>query len=212
MLFPVLVAAGSVALGSALAAVPGARRALGPARVIVLALALAVAAASLIPAAWRALGAVALIGILAGLVVPSIVERGASVAAKRLGPPGRLAAAVGFVGLLVHQLGDGLGLYAVQASAQVAFALAAHTVPITALVVLDALDAGAKRAAVVRAVLMAAATVLGVALGGAVPATLVARIEPWIGAVVAGLLIHIVAHEARRGTRTVGPLPRDAGP
>ena len=58
MLFPVLVATGSVALGAALATVPGARRALGPVRTAVLVLALAVAAVSLIPTAWRALGAI----------------------------------------------------------------------------------------------------------------------------------------------------------
>jgi len=38
-----------------------------------------------------------------------------------------------------------------------------------------------------------------------VPAVLVARIEPWIGAVVAGLLIHVVVHDARRGRRASRP-------
>lgn len=212
MLFPVLVATGSVVLGAALAAVPGARRALGPVRTLVLGLALAVAAASLIPAAWRALGPIALLGVAAGLGVPSLVERGARLAAKKVGRPGRLAAAVSFVGLLVHQLGDGMGLYAVQASVQVALALAAHTVPITALVVLDALDVGAKRVAALRAALMAAATVLGVVLGGAVPAAFVANTEPWVAAIVAGVLIHVVAHESRRGHRTVTPPPAPPPP
>ena len=69
MLFPLLVAAGSVALGAALAAVPGARRALGPVRSIVLALALGVAVISLIPAAWRALGAASLLGVAIGFGV-----------------------------------------------------------------------------------------------------------------------------------------------
>ncbi len=207
MLFPVLVATGSVALGAALATVPGARHALGPVRTVVLVLALAVAAVSLIPTAWRALGAIAVLGVLAGLVVPSLVERAASLASTPHGPPGRLASAVSFFGLLVHQLGDGMGLYAVQASVEVALALAAHTVPISAVVVLDALDAGNKRAAIVRAGLMAMASLLGVLLGGAVPGELVARIEPWIGAVVAGLLIHVVVHEARRGQRVSVPPP-----
>lgn len=203
MLFPLLVAAGSVALGAALAAVPGARRALGPVRSIVLALALGVAVISLIPTAWRALGAASLLGVAIGFGVPLLVERLAQIAATRLGPASRVASAVTFVALCVHQVGDGLGLYAVQASMQVALALAAHTVPIAALVVLDALDAGEQRGAVVRAVLLASATAVGVLLGGAVPAALVASVEPWVAALVAGLLMHVVLHDAHRH----GPLP-----
>jgi hypothetical protein len=197
MLFPLLVAAGSVALGAALAAVPAARRALGPVRMVVLLLALGVALASLIPSAWRGLGALSLLGVIAGFVVPLLVERGAEVASTRFGPASRLSSAVTFAALFVHQVGDGLGLYAVQASVEVAFALAAHTVPITALVVLDAFDAGEKWAAVLRAALLATATAVGVLLGSIVPAALVASVEPWISAVVAGLLLHIVLHDAR---------------
>ena len=207
MLFPVLVAATSVALGAALAMVPGARRALGPVRLLVLALAFAVAAALLIPSAWTALGPLSLLAVATGLLVPWLIERVAARAASPQSPLSHLGSSVSFVGLLVHQLGDGMGLYAVQASVTVALALAAHTVPISALVVLDALDAGSKRTAVWRAVLMAAATALGVGLGGAVPAALVARVAPWISAVVAGLLIHIVLHEASQGSRPGKPAP-----
>jgi zinc transporter ZupT len=198
MLFPVLVAAGSVALGAVLAAVPGARRALGPVRVVVLALALGVALVSLTPAAWRALGPVSLVGVLAGLLVPSLAERAAGLALRSA--PGRTASAVSFAGLLAHQLGDGMGLYAVQASVEAALALAAHTVPISAVVVLDALRVGAPRVAALRALLLALATVGGVVLGGAVPSAWVTRVEPWIAAVVAGLLVHVVVHEARRAS------------
>ncbi len=198
MLFPVLVAAGSVALGAALAAVPGARRALGPVRLVVLALALGVAVVSLAPAAFRALGPVAVLGVLGGLLVPSLTERAAGRVLATRGAEGRLASAVSFAGLLAHQVGDGMGLFAVQASMEVAFALAAHTVPISAVVVLDALRAGSARTAAWRALALALATVFGVVVGGAVPGALVARVEPWIGAVVAGLLVHVVAHEARR--------------
>jgi len=198
MLFPVLVAAGSVALGAVLAAVPGARRALRPVRVVVLALALGVALVSLTPAAWRALGPVALVGVLAGLLVPSLAERAAARAWRSA--PGQTASAISFVGLLAHQLGDGMGLYAMQASVEAALALAAHTVPISAVVVLDALRAGAPRTAVVRALLLALATTGGVLLGGAVPGAWFSRVEPWIAAVVAGLLVHVVVHEARRAT------------
>jgi hypothetical protein len=196
MLFPVLVAAGSVALGAVLAAVPGARRALGPVRLVVLALALGVALVSLAPAAWRALGPVALVGVLAGLLVPSLTERAAGLAVRSA--PGRTASAVSFAGLLAHQVGDGMGLYAMQASIEAALALAAHTVPISAVVVLDALRAGTPKIAALRALLLALATVTGVLLGGAVPGAWVAQVEPWVAAVVAGLLVHVVVHEARR--------------
>jgi hypothetical protein len=198
MLFPVLVAVGSVALGAVLAAVPGARRALGPVRFGVLALALGVALASLAPAAWRALGPVALVGVLAGLLVPSLAERAAGLAVRSA--PGRTASAVSFAGLLAHQVGDGMGLYAMQASIEAALALAAHTVPISAVVVLDALQGGAPKVAALRALLLALATVGGVLLGGAVPGLWVAQLEPWVAAVVAGLLVHVVVHEARRAS------------
>jgi hypothetical protein len=207
MLFPVLVAAGSVAIGAALATVPGARRALAPVRTLVLVLALAVAAISLIPTAWRALGPLSLLAVTAGLLAPWLIERATARTTTPESALSHLGSTVSFVGLLVHQVGDGMGLYAVQASVGVALALAAHTVPISALVVLDALDGGSKRTAAWRAVLMAAATTLGVGLGGAVPATLVASVDPWISAVVAGLLIHIVMHEASQGLRAVKSPP-----
>jgi zinc transporter ZupT len=167
-------------------------------RVVVLALALGVALVSLTPAAWRALGPVSLVGVLAGLLVPSLAERAAGLALRSA--PGRTASAVSFAGLLAHQLGDGMGLYAVQASVEAALALAAHTVPISAVVVLDALRVGAPRVAALRALLLALATVGGVVLGGAVPSAWVTRVEPWIAAVVAGLLVHVVVHEARRAS------------
>jgi zinc transporter ZupT len=67
-------------------------------------------------------------------------------------------------------------------------------------VVLDALRVGAPRVAALRALLLALATVGGVVLGGAVPSAWGTRVEPWIAAVVAGLLVHVVVHEARRAS------------
>ena len=203
---PFLVAIGSVALGTALAVLPGVvRHVLGPARTFALAAALTVVGVHLLPEAASHIGMLAFGGLALGLVVPALAERIAVAVMSARGGAlerGAVAVHVSFAGLLVHQVGDGMGLWAfaggARSSIDVALALGAHTVPLTMLVVLGPLAAGHRGLAFARALALALATCVGVGLGMLVPAALVARAEPWTAAVVSGLLVHVLWHDVRR--------------
>ncbi|MCC6743287.1 MAG: hypothetical protein IT175_05435, partial [Acidobacteria bacterium] len=146
MLVPFLFAVGSVALGSLLALLPGVgARSLGPIQTFSVAAALTVVIVHLIPESADVLGLWALVGFAAGLVAPlaieALLER---IARMRLtaSPLDHdvITAEVGFAGLLVHQVGDGIGLWVTsgtgESSLNAAFALSAHTVPLATLFVL----------------------------------------------------------------------------
>jgi hypothetical protein len=80
------------------------------------------------------------------------------------------------------------------ATAPVLLAFAAHIVPVTTVMVLAALSAKGRNAAVYYAGGLAVAVGSGVLLASIALADLSHGIEPWISAVVAGLLLHVVVH------------------
>ena len=203
MLLPLAVALGSVATGSALAFVPGAaRRILGPGRTFALTAAVSVVLMHLLPEAFESLGIWSLVGLGIGLFVPLASEKlnHKIIAQKASSDSGwrDFASRFTFAGLLVHQVGDGMGLTAYgrpnHTSLDVAIVLGAHTVPLTMLVVLGPLAKGERRAALTRAALMALATVAGVLVGFLVPAATLDHIAPWTAAIASGLLLHILGH------------------
>src|SRR5262249_13028658 len=107
----------------------------------------------------------------------------------------------GYVGLLLHHVGDGfgIGLYAGPMHAghdhyDVLAALGGHTVPLAALMVLAFKTHRGSVNAALRAVGIAGAVVLGVWIADLLPIARLEAWEPWLTAVVAGLLLHIVAH------------------
>jgi len=219
MLVPVIVAVSAVALGTILALIPAVgARALWPVRAVAAVAALSVVLLHLMPEAFGAIGAGAIIAALAGLLVPSIIEWVGGFFAARSETPDAVAREIGYAALLVHQVGDGLGLWAyagpVHASVDVALALAAHTVPITMIVVLQFTLADGWRAAIVRAGGLAGATLLGVVAATFVSIEWWRMGEPWTAAVVAGLLAHVVIHDVRASLRRTshGPVPAPQTP
>jgi zinc transporter ZupT len=82
----------------------------------------------------------------------------------------------------------------------VLLAFAAHIVPVTTVMVLAALAAKGRRAALYYAVGLGVAVATGVLLATAALTALSQGVEPWISAVVAGLLLHVVVHTGLPGS------------
>ena len=141
-----------------------------------------------------------LVGLLGPLVLHPLTERLASRHSQM--SPARLALEAGFIGLLVHHVGDGLGIGAyaalpggVLAHLDVILALIAHTVPLVAVVTLAYRSEYGLAVALRRAAALAGTSVLGVVASFAVPAATLASASAWIGALVSGVLLHVVTHD-----------------
>ncbi|MES1185338.1 MAG: hypothetical protein ABUL60_16115 [Myxococcales bacterium] len=205
MLLALLVAVLAVALGAALTAVSGARpTVLGLLRTFAATAAAAVVLTHLLPDAlsgaglWGALAFV--VGLLGPLLLHPLTERLAL--RKSELSPRRVALEAGFIGLLVHHVGDGLGIgtYAalpggVLAHLDVILALIAHTVPLVAVVTLAYRGEYGLAVALRRVAALAVASALGVAASFAVPGPALASAAAWIGALVSGVLLHVVTHD-----------------
>jgi hypothetical protein len=205
VLLALVVAVLAVALGAALTAVSGARpTVLGLLRTFAATAAAAVVLTHLLPDAlsgaglWGALGF--LVGLLGPLLLHPLTER---LASRKDGlSPARLALEAGFIGLLAHHVGDGLGIGAyaalpggVLAHLDVILALIAHTVPLVAVVTLAYRSEYDLSVALRRAAALALASAVGVLVSFAVPAEMLASASAWIGALVSGVLLHVVTHD-----------------
>lgn len=205
MLSALVVAVLAVALGAALTAVSAARpTVLGLLRTFAATAAAAVVATHLLPDALSSIGlwgaAAFLVGLVAPLVLHALTERLA--ARKSELSAARIALEAGFIGLVVHHVGDGLGIGAYAAlpggvlgHLDVILALIAHTVPLVAVVTLAYRSEYGLPVALRRAALLALASALGVVVSFAVPPNALASAAGWIGAVTSGVLLHIVTHD-----------------
>ncbi|HEX6276069.1 MAG TPA: hypothetical protein VFZ53_23675 [Polyangiaceae bacterium] len=227
MLLACAIAVVAVALGLGLGLAPvGRARLAGPLRTFALAAVLTVIFLHLLPEALSELGVIALGLFLATSVVPAWARLARGVFSPSHDAEGAVHGGLvaGYVGLLVHHVGDGLGLGAyaalpggVASHADVMLALAAHTVPLVAVVAFAFQHAAGSGGALRAASGLAAASVLGVVLSSVVPEALVERSAAWIAALVAGLLAHVVTHDLDRdlpatpGARVVDALAAVAG-
>lgn len=210
MLLPLVVAFLAVSLGAWLALGPREGTAsVRPIRLIAIVAAVIVILVHLLPEAFHELGFWSLLGFAAGVAVPTVTERVGTMLSRRpgAGTGGALAALeIAYVGLVLHRFGDGLSMGAYSpvthgawAQAGVVFAIALHIVPVTTVMVLAIIALRGRRSAFFRSVILAVSTMAGVVVAG----TLVAAgrtggeadVSPWISAFVAGLLLHIVAHD-----------------
>jgi hypothetical protein len=201
VLFAVLVAVCSVLLGAALSFVPTTSRAvLGYMRTFATLAAVAVVVTHLLPEALHELGPLSILLFFAGWFAPALAhfvgQRSTS------GRPAHAVLEAGYWGLVVHHVADGIGLGtytrlpADQGShLDVIIALAAHTVPLIAVVSLAYRTTFGTRSAVVRSLGLALASVLGIALSSMVAAKTIEHFAPVIAAVAAGLLLHVVTHD-----------------
>ncbi|MCA9607882.1 MAG: permease [Myxococcales bacterium] len=199
MLLPLAIAIGSVVLGAALG-LGGRRGSVSAISTFAMIAALAVVVTHLLPDALADLGLWALLIFAVSLLIPSLLEN----AAAKLGAKhsNRWGLELGYAALLVHKLGDGLalGTYSTGAHAghshlDVFVAIAAHDVPVIALVAMAYHASGGVKAAILRTGGLASATIVGVFLPGLIDPEIYADYEPWVAAAVAGLLLHVVAHD-----------------
>ncbi|MFO0616488.1 MAG: hypothetical protein U0414_28100 [Polyangiaceae bacterium] len=169
MFLACLIAVASVLLGAALGL---SRKAgpdvLGPVRTFAFAAAATVVVAVFVPESMETLGAFALVPLVVGFFAPHVLERAMSRTSKRARSKGA-ALEVGYVGLVVHQLGDGLGMgsftgpsHASHSHVDIFLAVGGHTVPIAALVVLAFVQQKGRGVALQRALGLAVAVVVGV--------------------------------------------------
>ncbi|HEY3254288.1 MAG TPA: hypothetical protein VGJ91_10080 [Polyangiaceae bacterium] len=201
MLLALLVAVLSVLLGAALSFVPSTSRAvLGYMRTFATLAAVAVVVTHLLPEALRELGPLSILLFLAGWFAPALAHF-----VGQRSTSGRTQHAVleaGYWGLVVHHVADGIGLGAYTrlpadqgSHLDVIVALAAHTVPLIAVVSLAYRTTFGARSAVLRSLGLAAASVVGIGLSSLAAASTIEGFSPIIAAVAAGLLLHVVTHD-----------------
>jgi hypothetical protein len=205
VLLPAAVAVAAVALGLLLGLVPAGKAGLiGPLRTFALAAALTVVLTHLLPEALEELGASAVLLVAAAAALPAWwrLLTGVGTHTHSGGHAGLIA---GYLGLLVHHVGDGIGLGAyatlpggARAHVDVLLALAVHTVPLVAVVTFAFRAVSGTRAALLRAGGLALASVSGVVLSAFVADGEAHRFSAWIAAGVAGLLLHVVTHDLGR--------------
>lgn len=160
--------------------------------------------AHLLPEAVAEVGFPALVVFGASLALPALLER---LAHARHGhghlhgehaddhAPGL---EIGYLGLLLHNFGDGLGIGALPsawARTEIALSVAAHTIPVVAIFVVAFASQRSTRAALVRAAFLAVAIAAGMLAASLVPDWFTGALEPWITAAIAGVLLHVIAHD-----------------
>jgi hypothetical protein len=217
MLLPLTIAFVAVALGAALAILPreGAR-VVKPIRLVALVAALIVIATHLVPEALEELGPRALIAFAAGIALPWVLEALGGVVARRraAGAPSTPLAAleISYAGLVVHRFGDGLSMGAIARSSDtptdalgVLLVLAAHIVPVTTVMVLAFVSLRGRGSAMFRAAGLAAATMAGVVAAELALDRGPKDVSPWVSALVAGLLLHLVAPSIPRRDKSAAP-------
>lgn len=198
MLLAILVIFASVGAGAALAALPGVHgRAIGVVRTFALVAALGVVGVHLLPHAIDGIGLGVLFPLIAGLLLPPLLQRLVTLAylRARRGSVPCVGLEIGYVGLLVHRIGDGvvLGL-AAERGLGMLVAIAAHTTPVAAVVVLAFTAERGRRTAFERAAGLVLSSLVGLIAVAVAPPDWFVSSGPWIDAAVAGLLLHVVAH------------------
>jgi len=166
----------------------------------------------LLPEALRELGPLSILLFLAGWFAPALAHF-----IGRRSTSGRTPHAVleaGYWGLVVHHVADGIGLGAYTrlphergSHLDVIVALAAHTVPLIAVVSLAYRITFGARSAVTRSLGLALASVVGILLSNLAAASTLEGFSPVIAAVAAGLLLHVVTHDLTEDPAQ-GPLAR----
>ncbi len=205
MIVALVIAAASIAGGAALALVPTRRsQILGPVRTFGLTASVSVVLLHLLPEVYQAWGGLSLLAFVAALVAPSTLRplmRALTVSTSDKNAEW-VTLRVTYASLLVHSIADGVALAAYsghmhrgEAHYDVLLAVAAHTVPVVAVMTLTFRDFRGLRFALFGALGLLLAAFLGVVLAGLVPLDVVHGASAWVGAVVAGLLLHVVTHD-----------------
>lgn len=205
MLLALFVAVASVFIGGVIGLAPDGARAVKYVRFGALMLAIFVVFVELLPEAVEHLGWVSLWAAAAGFGVPQLVRwLGARAGSLHQGETVELE--LEYWGLMLHRFGDGVALGAFGAmghhhhgdsSVGVVGAIALHSVPVVSVMVMAFVQHGDRRGAIFRTVGLAVVSVVGVMAAGLIPAREMMHAAPWIDAVVAGLLLHVLTHAVK---------------
>jgi uncharacterized membrane protein YraQ (UPF0718 family) len=205
----------AVAAGAGLALGGMGNRAMVPLRSFALAAVVATVAVHLLPEALAEGGTAVLAVFAAAAVAPALLARltsGKGDHDLHLGPSrgAGLAVELAYVSLLLHKVTDGVALASALGTSHaghhhwdVVLAVAGHTVPMAATVALAYRHRGT-RAAALRTAGLAVAMVAGALVADGAERAGTAGIAPWLNAVAAGLLLHVVIHDL--------PAPAGRGP
>jgi hypothetical protein len=207
VLVAIVIALCSIAFGTALGLLPGSSpRAGGPFQTFALVTAVAVVLGQLLPDSLAAIGMPALLAFAVGFAIPRVAERVATAFRKPACTHDDamctdLGLELGYVALILHHIGDGVGiglftssLHAGHEHYDVLIAFAGHTVPVAALLALAFKTHRGALSAIWRALGIGASVLIGVALANMLSHEHLVVWEPWLTALVGGLLLHIVAH------------------
>jgi len=204
VILALVVAVASVFAGGLIGLAPDGARAVRYVRLSALVLALFVVFGELLPEAVEHLGWTSLFATVAGFGVPQLVRwLGARAGSLHRGESVELE--LEYWGLMLHRFGDGVALGAFGAMghhhegspAGVVLAIALHSVPVVSVMVMAFVQHGNRRGAIFRTVGLAAVSVVGVLTAGLFPLEQVTHAAPWIDAVVAGLLLHVLTHAVK---------------
>jgi ZIP family zinc transporter len=183
---------------------PG-RRAMAAIRTFAVVAAASIALLHLLPEAISAVGYGAVLAALLGALGPALLERLIQTPASHAHEAPTTALAMGYAAVIAHQAGEGAALASLaetgSLSAAIVLAIAAHTVPLTMVVGIRVLEVRAGAGGGARAIGPAlagviAATAIGAAIGPFIGGARLVTVQPWILAVVAGLLLHALSHDA----------------
>ncbi|MBC8070650.1 MAG: permease [Deltaproteobacteria bacterium] len=204
MIGALLITLASVVIGAAIAVATSRGHALLEVlRSFAVAAVATLAAVQLLPEAVESLGAWALLLFVGALALPPsfayLLRRAAR--DRRSWTSRGLGVELGYLGFVAHQLVEGLALgtysgplHADHDHVELVLAMAAHTVPLTALFIGRALLRGGPQPALRRVVALLVASAVGFAAAGLVNRRVTETIAPVLAAVVAGLLCHVLLH------------------
>lgn len=196
MLVALLAATIPVLLGAGLALFP---RLLPPAgmriaRLIAIVAGLAVVFVELLPEAWHEAGVLAIPVFALGLGLPWL---GSRLLGNRDSEHSLAGEELAFVAIGIHQVVDGLEIgaaFAISSGAwAMTFAIAAHSLPLLAAVLMELGRHRGRRDTLIRGLLLAAATAGGAALGFGGTDHLHGA-HTWLPALLAGLFLHVLWH------------------
>jgi hypothetical protein len=182
-----------------------ARWAMSAIRTFAVVAAVAIALLHLLPEAIAAVGAGALVAALVGALGPMVLERAIPSPRGHTHEAPTTALAMGYAAVVVHQAGEGAALASLAEtgalSLAIVLAVAAHTVPLAMVVGLRVLEVrgdekrGEKRAIAIALLGVVAATACGAGAGSFIGRARLASAQPWLLALVAGLLLHALSHD-----------------
>ena len=199
---PIAIVVGSVAVGAVIGlAAPGRGRFLDAIRTFAVVSSIAVVIGRLIPDAVSAGGPEVLLAVAAAFLAPWLIERWAHEDPEH-DHSSTMGLELSYWGLMLHKLGDGVALgsftshaHAGHRHGDVLTAIAVHSVPVTALMIMAFTAAHGRRSGIRRAIGLGLIGVAGVVLAQQTSLGAWTRGEPWIEAAVSGLLLHVVTHD-----------------